>query len=165
MTYLRVREFWEYQNADAWKKALAAKKSERRYPTWCKLVVRRDRDMDTLPIATRLLYLELLRLAVEHTNVIPNDSEWIAKQISMTPGAVTKGITELLKGAWIQETKSNRLSREFLETFASRSRSRSKKKEEEVEVTSPDLIEHQQRLDNLVNIKQLTAKVTGSLGA
>lgn len=161
MTYLRVREFWAYQNADAWKKALAAKKSERRYPTWCKLSVRRDREMDALPIHTRLLYLELLRLAVEHANVIPNDPEWISKQISMPRGAVTKGIRELLKGAWIQETKSARLSREFLETFATRSRS---KKLEIENPPTPLLNEHQQRLNNLARLRELTARVSSSMG-
>ena len=127
MTYLRVERFWEYQNADAWKKALAAKKSVRHHPTWCKLTVYRDREMDALDYPTRLLFMELLRLAVLHTNVIPNDSEWIAKQISMLPGDVAKGVEELRKGRWIKVTRSARLSREFLESFATKK----KKLEEE----------------------------------
>lgn len=150
MSYLRVRNFWEYQNADAWKKALAAKKDRRRHPTWCKLSVNRDRHLDALPVPTRLLFLELLRLAVEHTNVIPNDSEWIAKQICMSPKDVSKGCADLLKGRWIVETKSGRLSREFLETFATRSRS----KKEEIE-NPPTPLSEETINGNVTQIRQL----------
>lgn len=36
MTYLRVRNFWDYQNADIWKKA-QGNKGGHRHPPWCKL--------------------------------------------------------------------------------------------------------------------------------
>jgi hypothetical protein len=116
MTYIRVENFWEFQNADAWKKAAQAKKDSSRHPNWCKLVVRRDYEMDRLPLSTRLLYLELLRLATQHSNVIPNESEWIAKQISMRSQDVVKGLAQLRKGGWIKETRSARPTRNESET-------------------------------------------------
>ena len=127
MSYIRIERFWDFQNADAWKKAAQAKKDSSRHPNWCKLVVRRDYEMDQLPIPTRLVYLELLRLATQHSNVIPNESEWIANQVSMDAGDVAQALHQLLKGRWIKVTATNRLSRELLETFATRTRTRTRK--------------------------------------
>ncbi len=121
MTYIRIENFWEFQNADAWKKAAQAKKDSSRHPNWCKLVVRRDYEMDKLPTATRLLYLELLRLATEHSNVIPNESEWIVKQISMRSQDVVKGLAQLRKGGWIKETRSSRPTRNESQTKVKKS--------------------------------------------
>lgn len=108
--YLRVRNFWEYQNADAWKKAQANKNGPQ-HPAWCKLHHRRDYEIDTLPIVTRLVWLELLRLATVYANAIPNDSQLIANAISIDSQAVSESIHTLLKGRWLQESKTSRLSR------------------------------------------------------
>ena len=116
VTYLRVKKFWEYQNADAWKKA-RKNKGGHKHPAWCKLYVARDLKLDAEEPIVRLVFYELLRLATVNANVIPNESETIAKAISMTPGQVAKAVDRLLKGAWLSETKSARPSREFLETF------------------------------------------------
>ena len=115
MTYLRIRKFWDYQNADAWKKAQANKRGPK-HPPWCKLYAYRDEELDSLPVATRLVWFELLRLAVVHANAIPNETQRIAKQISMEPGEVANAVAQLLQGAWILETKTPRLSRKILET-------------------------------------------------
>lgn len=109
-TYLRLRNFWEYQNADAWKKA-QGNKNGAQHPAWCKLHARRDYEIDVLPIVTRLVWVELLRLATVYANAIPNDSQLIANAISIDSQAVSESIERLLKGRWIQVSRSNRLSR------------------------------------------------------
>lgn len=114
MTYLRIRNFWDYQNADVWKKAKANKKGHR-HPPWCKLYVARDLEIDALPPITRLVFYELLRLATVTGNVIPNDISTIANAISIPRQEVAKAIPMLLKGAWLSETKTSRRSREFLD--------------------------------------------------
>lgn len=109
-TYLRLRNFWEYQNADAWKKA-QGNKNGAQHPAWCKLHARRDYEIDVLPIVTRLVWVELLRLATVYANAIPNDSQLIANAISIDSQQVSESIDRLLEGRWIQVSRSNRLSR------------------------------------------------------
>lgn len=111
MTYLRVRNFWNYQNADAWKKAKANKKGHK-HPAWCKLYVARDFELDAERPIVRLVFLELLKLATIYANVIPNNSQLIANAISLPPKDVAQAIEELLNGAWLTETQSARRSRE-----------------------------------------------------
>lgn len=163
MSYIRIRNFWEYQNSDAWTKALAAKKAQRRYPNWCKLSVKRDDEMDDLDVHTRLLFLELLRLATEHTNVIPNNAERIAKKISMDSERVAKGLEELAEGRWIQVTKSGRLSREFLEKIATRNRTVETEAELEKEPpSSPPIVNRHDAVERLLDA--LTDKDEGTRG-
>lgn len=114
MNYLRVRNFWNYQNADVWKKARANKRGHR-HPPWCKLHVARDLEFDGLPPMTRFVFYELLRLATVSGNVIPNDISTIANAISTPRQEVAKAIPTLLKGAWLSESKSPRRSRENLD--------------------------------------------------
>lgn len=113
MTYLRIKNFWSYQNADVWKKA-RANKSGHKHPAWCKLYVARDLELDALHPMVRLVFYELLRLATITGNVIPNDISTIAKAISTPRQEVVKAIPVLLKGAWLSETRSPRRSREIL---------------------------------------------------
>lgn len=131
MSYLRVKNFWDYQNADAWKKA-RENKGGHRHPAWCKLFVRRDMELEALSLTTRLVFYELLKLATTYENLILNDSEAISKAISVPRQQVSKAITELVKGRWLQETKTARRSREpsrkSLETFYTE-QSREEKKE------------------------------------
>lgn len=110
MTYLRVTNFWEYQNADAWNKAGEKKRGPRR-PTWCKLFVYRDDELDRQPAHVRLVFLELLRLATLYANAIPNDSQRIANEIRVDPKLVSKALTDLEKGGWIKGSKTARFSR------------------------------------------------------
>lgn len=110
MTYLRIRKFWDYQNADAWKKSSQNKRGVK-HPQWCKLYVYRDTGLDQYPCHIRLVWFELLRLATVHANAIPNETQAIAKQISMPHKQVCEAIQKLLEGAWIQETKTTRRSR------------------------------------------------------
>lgn len=135
MTYLRIKNFWDYQNADAWKKAAASKKQEP--PGWCKLYRRRDRDLDRLPIPARLLFHELLKVATEHLNAIPNETEWIASEVKMPVREVEKALSLLLQGAWLKETRTGRPSREFLEKFSPKEVRSKKKKEEEEQAGEP----------------------------
>ncbi len=122
MSFLRVRNWEHYQNADIFKKAKGK-------PPWVKLYTAMldDRELLALDLPTQLLFDRLLLLAAKHANAIPNDSEWIANQISMERGHVVKGCAKLLKGAWLRETKTTRDSRIVRETFSPRSRSRSRK--------------------------------------
>src|SRR5574337_882039 len=60
----------------------------------------------------RLVFYELLKLATIHSNAIPNDSEAIAKAISIAPREVSQAVTRLLEGAWLCETSTKRFSRE-----------------------------------------------------
>lgn len=127
MTYLRIRNFWDFQNADAWKKSLASKKQDP--PGWCKLYRRRDHDLDLLPVEARLLFHELLKVATETQNVIPKKSEWISSATRMTTQQVTKALPLLLEGAWLTETRSSRPSRKILEGFAKVSPSQARRSE------------------------------------
>lgn len=109
--YLRVKNFWDYQNADAWKKA-RQNRGGHRHPAWCKLYVARDLELDAEKPVVRLVFYELLRLATVCENVIPNDISTIANAISMPRQAVGEAIPRLLKGGWLSESASARRSRE-----------------------------------------------------
>ena len=113
MTYLRVRNFWEYQNADVWKKA-QENKGGHRHPPWCKLYVRHDFELMAEKPIVRLVFYELLKLATVSGNVIPNDISTIAKAISTPSQDTLKAIDRLLKGGWLSETSSPRRSRKIL---------------------------------------------------
>lgn len=110
MTYLRVRSFWEYQNADVWKKA-KANKGGHRHPAWCKLFVQSDLELQSQKPMVRLVFYELLKLATQYANVIPNESQAIAKAISVPPKETRQAVSVLLKGGWLEETKTARVSR------------------------------------------------------
>lgn len=130
MKYLRVRNFWDYQNADVWKKA-QANKGGHRHPPWCKLHVARDFELDAQRPIVRLVFYELLRLATVHANAIPNDSQAIANAISMRSQDVSHALEKLLKGGWLSETRTPRSSRAPSRKFRQQ-KEIEKKKEKEI---------------------------------
>lgn len=113
MSFLRVRNWEHYQNADVFKKAKGK-------PPWVKLYTAMldDRDLLALDPVTQLLFDRLLLLAAKNANAISNDSQWIANTVGIDHGLVVKGIGELLKGAWLSETKTKRSSRKIREAVA-----------------------------------------------
>lgn len=127
MTYLRIKSFWDYQNADVWKKA-RANKGGHRHPAWCKLFVQSDLELQSQRPMVRLVFYELLKLATRHANVIPNESEALAKAMSTPPKETREAITVLLQGGWLEETKTARASRapsrKSRESFAPREEKR-----------------------------------------
>lgn len=104
LSYLRISKFWDYQNADVWKKCKG-------HPPWFKHFVHRDREMDRLPIATRLLWIELLGVATRHSNVLEDDLKWISTETRMPLNEVRKALPVLLKGGWLSQTATPRRSR------------------------------------------------------
>lgn len=131
MSYLRIRKFWDYQNADAWKKA-RENKGGHRHPAWCKLYVARDLELDRQKPVVRLVFYELLRLATVHDNVIPNDMSTIANAISIPRQQVSEAIEILLKGAWLSQTSTPRRSREPSRKIRDQIESREEKKRKEL---------------------------------
>lgn len=113
MSFLRIRNWEHYQNADVFKKSGGT-------PPWCKLYTRRDIDLDQACLEARLLFVELLKCASEYGNVMRGDPEWIARETRMPIAAVVKGLPVLLKGAWLSESKTPRRSRKILEALAPR---------------------------------------------
>ncbi len=126
MSYLRIRNWEHYQNADIFKKAKGK-------PPWVKLYTAMldDYELLRLDLVTQLLFDRLLLLAAKNANAISNDSQEIANRVGIPADQVAKGIAELLKGAWLSETKSNRGSRKPRESFSP------KKLDVEVERESP----------------------------
>jgi len=112
-SYLRVRNWERYQNADVFKKSNGR-------PPWCKLFTRRDLELDEASLEARLLFFELLRVASEYVNVMRNDLNWISRETRLPVEAVAKGLPELLNGAWLSETKTPRRSRKIRESIATR---------------------------------------------
>ncbi len=106
MSYLRIRNWEHYQNADIFKKAKGK-------PPWVKLytAMLEDDDLLRLDLVTQLLFDRLLLLAARNANAISNDSQEIANRVRIPADQVAKGIQELLKGAWLSETKTARGSR------------------------------------------------------
>lgn len=96
--YLRVTNWNHYQHY------------RDRKPIWIKYYVDilYDRKLHELPIPTRLLWDQLLLLAAERGNVIPNDPELIAKLLWIPTSDVREGIAQLVKGQWISETTGTR---------------------------------------------------------
>jgi hypothetical protein len=105
MAYLSITNFWNYQNADAWKKAKSGP------PKWCKLYSHHDREMLQQPEHIRLLWFELLRAATRHSNVLEADLKWICSEVRMEPKRVAEGLKVLRKGGWLTETQTPRRSR------------------------------------------------------
>jgi hypothetical protein len=115
-TYLRVRNWEKLQNADIFKKSHGC-------PPWIKFKVDflDDYEIGLLSYATQLVYLKLLLVAAKTSNAIPNDIEWLAKQTGMDAGTILEGVTVLLEGAWLSQTKSPRRSRKIRESLAQKS--------------------------------------------
>lgn len=104
MSYLRFRNWSRYQNADL------AKKSPHGL-AWIKLWTRHDAELAALSVPTRLLFYELLKLAGLERNAIERDLNRISSLTGIPLKQVVKGVDELLQGAWLSETKTNRGSR------------------------------------------------------
>lgn len=115
MGYLSVTRFWDYQNADVWKKAKG-------HPPWFKHYVHHDRELDELPNDARLLYYELLAAATRNGNVLKatlkrsgsevnEDLKWLCAETRMEAEAIAEHLPTLLKGGWLSETRTPRRSR------------------------------------------------------
>jgi hypothetical protein len=123
--YLSIINFWNYQNADVWKKS-------RTHPPWFKHYVHRDRELDALPVEARLLWVELLAAATRHNNILGlgplppghglseaeaklRESErnlsWICGEVRMEPETVAEMLPLLIKGGWLSQTATPRRSR------------------------------------------------------
>ena len=96
--YLRITKWNDYQHY------------KDRRPIWIKYYVDilYDRKLVELPIPTRLLWDQLLLLAAERGNVIPNDPELIAKLVRIPSPDCREGIKHLVKGRWLSETNGIR---------------------------------------------------------
>lgn len=99
-----VVNFWKYQNADVWKKS-------KTHPPWFKHFVHHDRELDKLPVVARLLFVEILKSATRHSNVLENDLNWLCGETRIAPDEIAEALPLLLKGGWLSETKSTRRSR------------------------------------------------------
>ncbi len=94
MKYLRIRNWDRYQHYKA---------DSNRRVVWVKLytAMLRDVELRRLDLSTRFLYTQLLLLAAEYNNSIPNDAKEIGYAINMPPKQVQQGIDKLLQGKWI----------------------------------------------------------------
>jgi hypothetical protein len=121
MAYLSVRKFWDYQNADVWKKCKG-------HPPWFKLFVHRDGEIDMLPPLARLLWYELLSAATRHANVLQADLKWLSSETHLDRKVIAEMLPLLVKGGWLSETdtprRSRTPSRKIRDKVATRSRSR-----------------------------------------
>src|SRR5215831_5860588 len=116
-TWLRVRNF-------------AALQHDKNRPDnpWIRFYVRTldDEELNALPVATRLLFDRLLLLAQRFANAIPNDYERIAKLTCIDQKLTREGLAQLLKGRWIEVTRTPRRVNQT--TARSLSQSRAEKK-------------------------------------
>lgn len=154
MTYLRVRNWEQYQHY------------KDRRPVWVKLYVSqlRDSELKRLPLSTRLLWDQLLLLAAEYENSIPNDSEEICAATRIPLEDVTNGIGLLLQGAWLKESRSKRRASRPL---AESSGSDSPEQEQEVEQEQDKSIAGDQPVDNHekeVELEKLVRALNGANG-
>ncbi len=108
--YLRVRNFEKYQNADIFKKSKGR-------PPWVKLHrdMLEDEQLLALPYEAQLLFDRLLLVAASQRNAFSSDSEWIAGRTRMDSQTIAKCVPMLVKGRWLSQTKTPRLSRKILE--------------------------------------------------
>lgn len=88
-----------------------------RRPVWIKHYshLLDDSEDHGLPIATRLLWRQLLLLAAKHENAIPKDYKLIGAQVYLSPRKVEEGVAALLELGWMQEKKRDLFSRKALE--------------------------------------------------
>lgn len=128
MSYLSVQNFWKYQNADVWKKSKG-------HPPWFKHWVNRDRELDALPLLTRLVFYELLAAATRHSNVLEADLKWLWAETRVDSESIRESLPALLKGGWLSETKTPRRSRKPSREVRD---DRLDLREEEVEVKDKD---------------------------
>ena len=123
MGYLRVTNWHKYQHY------------RNRKPVWIKLYVDvlYDDKLRQLPVATRLLWDQLMLLAAERANVIPNDPELVAKLVGIPPRDCREGLEQLLKGRWLSQTSGTRRASKPA------SKPASPEKEREIETPKPPL--------------------------
>ena len=119
MGYLRVTNWHKYQHY------------RNRKPVWIKLYVDvlYDDKLRQLPVATRLLWDQLMLLAAERANVIPNDPELVAKLVGIPPRDCREGINQLLKGRWLSQTSGTRRASKPASKVASPEKELEKEKE------------------------------------
>lgn len=158
MTYLRVRNFSELQHY-----------SDRPDNPWIKFYVRvlDDEELNALPIATRLLWTQLLLLAQRFANVIPSDPERLAGLTGIPTPNVREGVKQLVKGAWLTETDSPRRASKRASNGASNSaspRARATEADTDTEKSKPVRSERSEATPALTDITQPrpTSKVPGA---
>lgn len=96
--YLRVKNWESFQHY-----------TDRR-PPWIKyhIAALDDYELTQLEPLTRLVYKELLLLAAVTDNNIPNDSEWIAKKVSLEKSVIDAGVENLLFAGFLCGFKTKR---------------------------------------------------------
>lgn len=123
MSYLAVTNWRRYQHY------------RDRTPIWIKYHVDtlHSEKLKALPIPTRLLWDQMLLLAAEFQNAVPNSPELVGNLTGIPPEACREGIQQLIQGRWLREKQTRR--------SASKSASlevRSRKKIKEVEAAASD---------------------------
>jgi hypothetical protein len=98
-----------------------------RSPTWIKLHVEmlHNEKLKALPLSTRLLWIEMLLLAANFQNAVPNSPELIGNLAGIPPEECREGIQLLLKGRWLREKKTRR-SASSIASLEVRSKSKEK---------------------------------------
>lgn len=111
MTYLAVTNWRRYQHYQG------------RRMVWLKFYtdLLEDEDLLALPLSVQLLWDRLLLLAAQTSNAIPNNPEWIANRARLSQEVCAEGLPLLLKGRWIQETKTSRRASKFASKPTSKS--------------------------------------------
>lgn len=96
--YLRVRNWEKHQHY------------KNRRPPWIKYHVEslNDYELVQLPVATRLLYKELLLVAAITDNNIPHDPAWIASETHLKQAVVIEGVENLVVAGFLTVTGSKR---------------------------------------------------------
>ena len=137
--YLSVRNWGKYQHY------------RDRRPIWIKFYVEmlHDDELQGLPIPARLLFDQLLLLAGEYANAIPNDSELIAKLVRMPPRTVRESLAELLRGRWIKATQTKRRASKPASKVASPEKEVEKEKETPYIPLPTDPVENLRLVANL----------------
>ncbi len=104
MSYLSVRNWERYQHY------------RDRRPIWIKFYVELldDVELRRLPVATRLLWDQILLLAARLDNAIPNDAEELSFLTRIPQKAVAVGIKQLVAGRWLSEKRSRSAASKML---------------------------------------------------
>lgn len=81
-----------------------------RTPVWVKYYVDvvHDEKLKRLPIATRLLWDQMLLLAATFQNSVPNSPELVGNLTGIDPELVREGIEQLVAGKWLREKQTRR---------------------------------------------------------
>ncbi len=150
MSYLAVSKWGEYQHY---------KSRVPKHQTWIKYHVRLldDTGIRSLPVPTRLLWDQLLLLAARYGNAIPNDSEALAVLTGIGAEDVANGVATLLKGRWIQETRTPRRSSNRLAGGKQNASPRTEQKREESTTAEQSVLQDEAAALQHENVFELEA--------